>query len=134
MKILIVSHNCFSLSSNMGKTMSYYFSSFGKDNIAQLYFYSEIPDSDNVCNNYYRFTDFDAIKSILFRWRYGARIVSKNSREKRVDSKTKEKVYSIAKRKTAIKYFIRDFVWSLSSWNNKHLRVQYQRLRQIRGE
>lgn len=119
MKILIVSHNCFSATSNMGKTLSYYFSPFGRDNIAQFYLYAERPDSDDICKDYYRFTDFDAIKSIFFRGKYGDVIFPKTPNDNRVDSKQEEKVYSIAKRKTAIKYLFRDFVWLLSSWNTK---------------
>lgn len=122
MKILIVSHNCFSSSSNMGKTLGYYFSSFERDQIAQLYLYAEHPDSDEICNNYYRFTDFDAIKSIFLRGRFGKKVNPTPLNANRVDSKREEKIYSFAKRKTAVKYLFRDLVWSLSSWNTRRLK------------
>lgn len=64
MKVLIISHNVFSKTDNMGKTLSTYFSSFKSDELAQFYIHSQIPTLD-ICSNYYRITDKEAIKSIL---------------------------------------------------------------------
>ena len=119
MKILVVSHNCFSSSTNMGKTLGYYFSSFGKENIAQFFLYAEHPDSNEISNNYFRFTDFDAIKSIIFRGRYGCVVRPKFNNTQRVDSKAEDNIYKAAKTKTPFKYFLRDMIWKLSSWNSK---------------
>lgn len=40
MKVLVISHNVFSQSENMGKTLANLFSSFKENEISQLYFHS----------------------------------------------------------------------------------------------
>ena len=64
MKVLIVSHNVFSKTESMGKTLEGYFKDFDSNELAQFYIHSQIPTS-KICKNYYRITDKDAIKSIL---------------------------------------------------------------------
>ena len=64
MRILVVSHNVFSETENMGKTLVSYFKDFGQENLAQFYIHSEIPTSD-ICNNYYRVTDKEMINSVF---------------------------------------------------------------------
>jgi len=63
-KVLIVSHNVFSTTSSMGKTMAAFFNSWEIENIAQLYFHTESPNS-NICKRYFRVTDFDIIEAIF---------------------------------------------------------------------
>ena len=67
MRILVISHNIFSDTESMGKTLSGYFNGWDKDEIAQFYIHSEIPTSNKVCKNYFRITDIDALKSIFTR-------------------------------------------------------------------
>ena len=55
-RILVISHNVFSKSTAMGKTMSSMLSCVPPENLAQLYFHSEVPTTD-VCKNYFRITD-----------------------------------------------------------------------------
>ena len=66
MRVLVVSHNVFSKTSNMGKTLSSYFNAIDSEDLAQFYIHSEVPTSD-ICKNYYRVTDKEAIKSIFTR-------------------------------------------------------------------
>ena len=47
-RVLIVSHNVFSRTSNMGKTLLSYFRDFQPDEIAQFYIHSEIPTDDSI--------------------------------------------------------------------------------------
>ena len=52
MKVLLVSHNCFSKTQNMGKTFASLFSNFKKEELMQLYLYPTIPNID-ICDNYF---------------------------------------------------------------------------------
>ena len=67
-KILVISHNVFDRRTNMGKTLSGFFTDWNPDRLAQLYLHSEIPTSD-ICHKYYRITDTDALKSVPERMR-----------------------------------------------------------------
>ena len=57
MRILVVSHNVFSETESMGKTLLSYFKGVERGDIAQLYVHSEVPVTD-FCTNYYQ---YDAI-------------------------------------------------------------------------
>lgn len=63
-RTLVISHNCFSNTQNNGKTLSSFFKGWDKDNIAQLYFWGELPDYD-VCKNFYRITDYEILDSVV---------------------------------------------------------------------
>ena len=78
MKVLIVSHNCFSTTQNMGKTLMSLFSEFKKEELMQLYFYPSVPNVD-VCDSCYRITDNDALHSILKRKSCGKEVVAKKT-------------------------------------------------------
>ena len=56
MRVLIVSHNVFSATESMGKTLMAYFSAFKPEELAQFYIHSQVPTQDN-CSRYYRMTD-----------------------------------------------------------------------------
>ena len=49
----------------MGKTLKTYFSETEGINVHQLYIHSEVPVDNTVCEDYFRFTDSDALKSRL---------------------------------------------------------------------
>ena len=68
-KILVISHNAFSTSNNMGKTLATLFNSFDANEVAQLYFHSYNPDI-NCCSSWFQMTDFDVIKSIVSRKKF----------------------------------------------------------------
>lgn len=63
-KILIVSHNSFSLHANNGKTLSSIFGDWDKNNIAQIFFQDEVPETHRF-KFFYRIRDVDIIKRIL---------------------------------------------------------------------
>ena len=65
-KVLIMSHNVLSPTSSMGKTLISYFHDCETSDLAQFYIHSEVP-TDTLCQNYYRVTDKDMIKSIFTR-------------------------------------------------------------------
>lgn len=125
MRILVVSHNVFSKTENMGKTLVSYFKDFGKKNLAQFYIHSEIPTSD-ICNNYYRVTDKEMIKSVL-GCKTG-RILNEDDIEpdrktSRTDSGAEAGLYQRARKRTPIIYLMRNLWWKLGHLNNKRFKL-----------
>lgn len=121
MRVLVISHNIFSKTASMGKTLATYFNGWEKDELAQFYIHSEVPTVD-ICTNYYRFTDKEAIKSIFTR--KGGKIYSKedidiNKQDSfEFDQKTAN-AYQKGRKRTPLIYLVRNLVWNLSAWNNR---------------
>lgn len=120
-RILIVSHNVFSATESMGKTLSSYFKGFSPDELAQFYIHSQVPTS-TVCHNYYRMTDKEAIKSI-FGVRCGTCFQKKDIKEQRISSRTDQgvtaSIYQKARKRTPLIYLARNTWWKLSHWNTR---------------
>jgi len=74
-RVLFVSVNPFSSTSNNGKTFASFFEGYPSESIAQLYFHRELPSSP-VCDNYFRITDEDILRSRLRPWRVTGQRVS----------------------------------------------------------
>lgn len=66
-RVLFISVNPFSETSNNGKTFASFFRGYPIDRLAQLYFHREVPSS-GVCQNYYHVTDEDLIRGVLRPW------------------------------------------------------------------
>jgi len=124
MRLLIISHNVFSLTENMGKTLLGYFENWESDKLAQLYFHSEVPVTEK-CFKYYNITDTDALKSILLRTKcgrsFGINDIKSDLKTSRTDSGVKAKLYQKARKRTPLIYLLRNSIWNLSNWNNKKL-------------
>ncbi len=120
MKVLVISHNVFSNSENMGKTLYKLFSNFREEDVCQLYFHSEVPTIKNACSSYYRITDRDVLKSIIIRTTTGTHFTSdqicSNAEPLRKDSRTMAKIYQKGRKRTPIIYIMRDCMWSLGKW------------------
>lgn len=125
MKVLIVSHNCISSTSNMGKTMLSYFCGFPPEDIAQFYIHCEEPMDDTLCRNYFRFTDMDAVKSILSVRSFGRVFGQQDIHTERIIARTDagwaEPAYRYGERRTAMAYALRNLLWKCSRWNTKRL-------------
>lgn len=123
MKVLIISHNCFSTTQNMGKTMVSLFSKFKKEELMQLYLYPSIPNID-VCGDYYRITDKDVIRAIIKRNHCGRKIFSEEIIEsnKLFESQYEAEKYSDINRKNFIMRRLRDIIWHLGKWKSKELK------------
>lgn len=121
MKILVISHNVFSNTENMGKTLCSYFENFNADDIAQFYIHSEVPTS-NVCENYYRVTDKEMIKSI-FGFKnghiFGKSDIDLTKLTSRTDTGNEAKLYQRARKRTPLIYLLRNLWWKLGHYNNK---------------
>lgn len=124
-KVLIISHNVLSTTSNMGKTMLAFFNNWEPENIAQLYLHSEIPNTD-ICTNYFRITDFDMLNSII-QFSDPGTILNKNDiklnkTSTRVDQGLKNKIYNFGKKKNSYMYIVRNVLWSTNKWNSEKLK------------
>lgn len=123
MKILVVSQTVISDTTNMGKTFAGYFSDFAVAEIAQLYLRAGMPESTGLCNNYYSFSDSDAIKSIVKRSVHGRRIDVKDIENQGTNNAavSTEGVYKVVSKHKAWLLLIRDLIWRLSAWANDDL-------------
>lgn len=125
MKILVVSHNVFSKTSNMGKTLASYFKDLESCELAQFYIHSEVP-TDSICENYYRITDKEAIKSIFTR-KSGTVLGKDDIRNdvvtSRTDTGTTAKLYQRARKRTPMTYIARNMWWRLGAWKTKKMRA-----------
>lgn len=125
MKVLVISQTVFSKTSNMGKTLTSYFTGFRPDELAQLYFHSEKPTNPDVCRDYYRFSDVDALKSIFSSKRKGTKIEASDicscDESSRIDTGISRKAYKVGSKHKAWVLLLRDLIWRLSRWNNAQL-------------
>ncbi len=123
-RVLLVSHNVLSRNTNNGRTMGSYFAGWEKDRIAQLFFQAEVP-TDPLCENYFRYTDQDALKSLLQRNRKGRRLGAADIEPQRPDSADTGAlagVYNYGRKRSPLIYLGRDGVWRLSGWKNSGMR------------
>ncbi|MDB8545636.1 hypothetical protein GMB50_12540 [Turicibacter sanguinis] len=118
-KVLIISHNAFSTSNNMGKTLSGLFGGFEKLNLAQLYFH--VSDSDiDLCKTSFKITDKDILKSLYTFKAWGKRV--EDIREvKYEENELTERVYKFGQKRTAGKHLARDIMWKIGRWKSKEL-------------
>lgn len=126
MKVLLVSHTVLSKTSNMGKTLLRYLQAFHPDEIAQFYIHSEVPTDVSVCTNYYRFTDKEALKSIIPIHKYGT-VFGKEDIEvdrkfSRTDTGITGQIYQFGRKRTGSIYLARNLAWRCSHWFTKELK------------
>lgn len=124
-KVLVISHNVFSDTNNMGKTMKELLACVPSQNKAQLFFHSERPTVD-CCERYFRITDTNMLKSVLSRkgkYRiFTGQDIDKTATTSRTDKGTVGKIYQFARRRTPAIYFLRNLLWTLGVWQTKALR------------
>lgn len=85
--VLVISHNVFSASGNMGKTMENLLGGVDPAHLAQLYFHSEVP-TRRCCLRYFRITDRDVLRSRLSRRQVGRSYGADDIDETRTVSRT----------------------------------------------
>lgn len=123
-RVLVISHNVFSKSTAMGKTLSNMLSCVPPENLAQLYFHSEIPTTE-VCKNYFRITDQDVLRSLISRRAhytiYGRQDIKSDATSSRTDKGTVAKIYQFSRRRTPLIYNTRNILWKMGKWNSNAL-------------
>ncbi|WP_312370246.1 hypothetical protein [Lachnoclostridium sp.] len=113
-KVLVISGNCFSTQKNNGKTLGNIFKNWPKEKLAQLYIYPEFPNS-NVCNNYFRITDTESLKSLLkHNEKCGGVVQLRHEQE----DNTKAIVYKSNWKNWHISRFAREFIWIGVHWKD----------------
>lgn len=118
-RVLVISHNVFSASGNMGKTMMHMLAGIAPENLAQLYFHQETP-TRNCCVRYFRITDSDVLHSVFTR-RAGFRVfgeadIDQSLIQSRTDTGNLARVYQFSRRRTPMIYFLRNTMWSMGKW------------------
>lgn len=126
MKVLLISHTVLSKTGNMGKTLRGYLMDYTSDEVAQFYIHSEVPTDNSVCQNYFRFTDIDAIQSILpIKERgsiFGRNEIEISRKSTRTDEGAIGEVYQIGRKRTGLIYMLRNTLWKLGHWKTKKLK------------
>lgn len=112
---LIISHNVISRNSNNGKTIRSIFNDWPDENISQIYFREETPESRST-SNYFRITDLDILKSFFLCSPDCGSFIS--GMENRI-----EPVKFTSKPRPTILYIIRDLIWLLKKKKNLKLDV-----------
>jgi|ADurb_Val_03_Slu_FD_contig_101_137956_length_9023_multi_3_in_0_out_0_6 glycosyltransferase involved in cell wall biosynthesis len=124
-KVLLVSHCVISKTTNNGKTMHGFFQGWDVKKLAEIYLNPEIPDS-YVCENYYRITDLEVMKSILKHNNKVGQILTKKDiacsiTNNRTTTERQESIYNYARKRKPYMYVLRNFIWGFNTWNTKEL-------------
>lgn len=108
----------------MGRTLYSYFSAWPPDRLCQLYFHSEVPTT-HLCNQYFRVTDFDQLKSLRHFSREGTALTGKDveleKMTSRIDHGRQTKIYQNGRTRTPAIYWGRNALWSLGRWKSIEL-------------
>lgn len=119
-RVLIISNNSFSNVFNNGKTLEALFSSFPKDNLAQLFFHEgSVPDF-SFCENYWKISEIDLIKSLREGKKcIGNRVENVTVRDNSI-SKSYPRFLQFIKDKTG--NLLRDVLWRYIKWESPALK------------
>mgnify|MGYP002524662627 CR=1 FL=1 len=116
-RVLVISHNCFNKTNNMGITLNSYFCRWDKEKIAQIFFVNDIPDSD-CCSKFYKLTDKNIFDTIFGKKSYGYEVKNLSSIQNSAQLSFATK---IARNRTPFIYCIRNLLWRMGKWNNEKL-------------
>lgn len=123
-KVLVISHNIFSESTGMGKTLASMLACIPPDRMAQLYFHSEVP-TIGVCKNYFRITDVDMVKSLFSRHAkyhiFDDKDIRCGLKSSRTDKGMLSKIYQFSRKRTPMIYNFRNLLWRMGKWDSKAL-------------
>ncbi len=119
-RVLVISHNTFSLILNNGKTLTTLFRGWPQPNLAQLYFQPGTPDR-TVCDNFFYLSSVDVLKALLGK-PSGGRIVEKVDGTTLVVPGRAGLVRRLVKK---VRWqggdYLRDLLWSTDRWNHNLL-------------
>lgn len=111
-KVLVISNGCFSLTDSNGRTLAKLLRGYDPEKLAQLFTYGT-PDFD-VCKNYYRVGDKDAIKSLFSKKYCGCKV-----EEKAVNSEPLKSSIKKTKKRTPFRKLAREIVWKIGKWEKR---------------
>lgn len=113
-RLLIISHNALSNHANNGKTLTSLFSHRKDDEIAQLYFQNEVPESEKF-KSFFMLRDIDVLRGIFFLGNvFGSTVQPKSCATKEHPSRGSLvfKIIKFLKRFESIKKFARELLFS----------------------
>lgn len=123
-KVLVISHNVFSKTTAMGKSMADMLGCVPAEDMAQLYFHAEVPTTA-VCKRYLRIRDGDVLRSVLTRrcktTVFTEADIESERKTPRIDTGVASKAYQFGRRRTPMIYLLRNFVWTLGRWESREL-------------
>ncbi len=121
-RLLIISHNLYDVTNNVGKTLISLLSKWPKDKISSIYFRNEKPH-EFYCKNYYLLDDKAVLKSLFSLGIYKAG-ESFNSDSLIINSCTEveRKLYQLGNKRNSLVSLSRDIMWHVGFWKNAKLR------------
>ncbi len=124
-RVLVISHNPFSATTNNGKTMASLFADWPTDRLAQLYFAPMVPDS-SVCTRYWRVTEVDLLRARWMGHRYQPGMplagISGNRLSSPSDSRTSRLFTLLRRLNLPVLECGREYVWRGRRWKTAALR------------
>ena len=122
-RILLISHNALSQTSNNGKTLNSIFSGFLRDDLAQIYFNNEVPQS-KLFYKFFRLSPFSGFLFIRLLFKKKTHVNNEKGfrRDRKHEYLKKILIIIINKYASVIKRTIRDFLYK-SALKNKFLYV-----------
>lgn len=118
-RILIIANTSLSSTRNEGKTIASFFQGYPKNKIRQLYFNNEYPDTD-VCQSYYRVTDFDIIRSFR-KTAIGMVLEVTNVQQELPDDDRVPNVHFWKILKIDLIRLLRELAWRIGKWKTNQL-------------
>ncbi|OMD60021.1 hypothetical protein BSK62_26085 [Paenibacillus odorifer] len=119
-KVLLISHNALGKENNMARTLENQFMGLGSEQIAQLFFSDENPNSE-YCDNYFRISDSEVLRSVYSRKEVGNKVnITLHECMDNKDEWIKTKIRKKGNRRPAV-YLIRNLIWLLGKWKSKKL-------------
>ncbi|MBP3426266.1 MAG: hypothetical protein J6K81_06085 [Rikenellaceae bacterium] len=124
MKVLVISNNAFSETACNGKTLKSFLSRLSPSDISQFYIgTNETPDL-SCCENYYRVTETDIIKSILklsFKTRNSHHALVRSIQGSAVGQEGR--LFRFLKKHSSNLSFLRLALWKTNIWDNEDLNL-----------
>lgn len=119
-RLLIISHNLYDDTNNIGKTLISLLNGWPIEKLAQINFRNDVP-SFKRCKKYYSITDKDVALSVMT---FGIHKVGKELHEANriLVSATEKDLYRFGNKRIPLVSFIRDTIWWIGTWKNKKLK------------
>lgn len=126
-KILILSHNIFEDTNNIGKTLVSLLSGWPKDKLCQIYLRDDTP-SFKYCGNYFRILDKEIVKSYVKGKKAVGTVFSEDTYKPVTDAKvyedaTEKSLYNLGNKRIPSVSLARDLIWKRKSWKNELLKT-----------
>lgn len=116
-RVLIVSNDCLSRHTSNGRTLRNFLTGWPPDRLAQFYLQNNTPDPD-ICTNYFRLTDQQALRAFLGQTRQGGPITP----EAPSFLPTATNAQACGIRRNALTMLARELVWNSRRWETPAFR------------